>query len=109
MIQILSFVSSTAIFIKLVFPFDGKWQYICAASFAYRDSNFLPPQQPVGIGCDMTPGSSGGPWIVNFSGASGSTNLLNGNNSYRYGLSEEMFSPYFGTAAKNLWDSLTSK
>lgn len=93
-----------------VFPFDGKWQYICAASFAKRDSEFfLSPQPPVGIGCDMTRGSSGGPWIVNFSGASGFTNSLNGNNSYRRGLSEEMFSPYFGTAAKNLWDSLTSK
>lgn len=89
-------------------PFDGKFQHICAASFAYRDSILSAPE-PVGIGCDMTPGSSGGPWILNFSSESGSTNYINGNNSYRYSRSEEMFSPYFGSAAKTLWDSLTSK
>jgi V8-like Glu-specific endopeptidase len=89
-------------------PFDGKWQYICAASFAYRDTSpSIGPPLPVGMGCDMTPGSSGGPWIINFSGEAGSVNYLNGNNSYRWEEPEEMFSPYFGDEAKNLWDQLT--
>ena len=56
-----------------------------------------------------TGGSSGGPWITNFSGDAGSANYLNGHNSYRYSEGpEEMFSPYFGDAAQNLRDELIS-
>ena len=87
-------------------PFDGKWQFICTGPFAYNDSNLNEPY-PVGMGCDMTRGSSGGPWIKDFSGVAGSANFLNGNNSYRYtNHPEEMFSPYFGEAAKTLWNQL---
>ena len=93
-------------------PFDGRRQQICSAPFAYNDppSNTDDPinqnNLPVGMGCDMTPGSSGGPWIINFSGDAGSANYLNGNNSYRWSKPEELFSPYFGDAAKTLWDQL---
>jgi V8-like Glu-specific endopeptidase len=87
-------------------PFDGKTQQICAASFAYADTS-MPAPSPVAMGCDMTKGSSGGPWILGFSGQVGSTNFLNGNNSYRYTFHpEEMYSPYFGDAAKSLYDEL---
>jgi V8-like Glu-specific endopeptidase len=87
-------------------PFDGKWQYICTGPFARNDTNLNKPY-PVGMGCDMTRGSSGGPWIKDFSGVAGSANFLNGNNSYRYtDHPEEMFSPYFGDAAKTLWNQL---
>jgi hypothetical protein len=59
------------------------------------------------MGCDMTRGSSGGPWIRKFSGVAGSANYLNGNNSYRYtSHPEEMFSPYFGEGAKTLYEQL---
>jgi V8-like Glu-specific endopeptidase len=89
-------------------PFDGRTQQICAAPFAFNDTNMNKPY-PVGIGCDMTAGSSGGPWIINFSGEVGAANYLNGNNSYRYSEGpEEMFSPYFGDAAQNLYDELIS-
>jgi len=87
-------------------PFDGKTQQICAASFAYADTS-MPAPSPVAMGCDMTRGSSGGPWILSFSGHVGSTNFLNGNNSYRYtSHPEELYSPYFGDAAKSLYDEL---
>jgi len=60
------------------------------------------------MGCDMTRGSSGGPWILDFSGSAGGNNLLNGNNSYRYGSHpEELYSPYFDSDAKGLRDDLT--
>ena len=88
-------------------PFDGRRQQICAASFAYNDKNMNKPY-PVGIGCDMTGGSSGGPWIINFSGNAGSANYLNGHNSYRYSDPEEIFSPYFVDAAQSLRDKLIS-
>jgi V8-like Glu-specific endopeptidase len=90
------------------YPFDGSRQQICVGSFAYNDTNMNQPY-PVGIGCDMTGGSSGGPWIINFSGDVGPANYLNGHNSYRYTESpEEMFSPYFGDAAQSLRDELVS-
>lgn len=93
-------------------PFDGSSQQICAGSFAYEDSGMDDPSTdldpvPVAMGCDMTQGSSGGPWILNISGNLGQTNLLNGNNSYRYTFHpKELFSPYFGNAAFSLYDDL---
>jgi V8-like Glu-specific endopeptidase len=87
-------------------PFNGQTQQVCAGSFAYADTSF-PDPSPVAMGCDMTRGSSGGPWIISFSGQSGQTNYLNGNNSYRYSIHpKELFSPYFGDAAKLLYDAL---
>ena len=87
-------------------PFDGKTQQICAGSFAYADTS-VPAPNPVAMGCDMTQGSSGGPWILSFSGQFGQTNFVNGNNSYRYSYHpKELFSPYFGNSAKTLYDEL---
>lgn len=87
-------------------PFDGKTMQICSASYARLDSNYSYPM-PMAMGCDLTDGSSGGPWIINFSGSPGNTNYINGNNSYRVG--EEMYSPYFGEAAKELLTYLSSE
>lgn len=88
-------------------PFNGSSQQICAASFAYADTS-MPAPSPIAMGCDMTRGSSGGPWVLDFSGSAGGSNLLNGNNSYRYGSHpKELYSPYFGSGAKSLWDDLT--
>lgn len=87
-------------------PFDGKTQQLCVASFAYADTS-MPAPSPIAMGCDMTPGSSGGPWILSFSGQVGQTNYLNGNNSYRYSFHPmEMYSPFFGDAAKSLYEAL---
>ncbi|UCE00147.1 MAG: hypothetical protein JSV42_05355 [Chloroflexota bacterium] len=87
-------------------PFNGLTQQICAGSFAYRDT-YPPSPYPVAMGCDMTGGSSGGPWILNFGGSTPSQNYLNGNNSYRYpSHPEEIYSPYFDSDAKSLWDDL---
>lgn len=89
-------------------PFDGKTMQICAASFARNAPSYTTPI-PMAMGCDMTGGSSGGPWIINFSGSPGNTNYINGNNSYRYtGLEEEIYSPYFSDAAKDLLAYLSS-
>ncbi len=72
------------------------------ASYAYDGNPGCSPK-PVGIGCDMTGGCSGGPWVWQF----GTKNYLNGNNSYRNSSkTKEIFSPYFGKHAKSLWDTL---
>jgi V8-like Glu-specific endopeptidase len=84
-------------------PFNGGVQQICAASYAYSDTNYPGGPYPVAMGCDQAPGSSGGPWILDFRGGS----YLNGHNSYRYnGFPEEIFSPYFGDVAQDLHQRL---
>lgn len=48
-----------------------------------------------GLNCDMTGGSSGGPWFANFDPATG-RGTLTSVNSFKYrGLSAYMFGPYF--------------
>ncbi|MGI8427625.1 MAG: trypsin-like serine peptidase [Actinomycetota bacterium] len=90
--------------------FDGEHQEICAAAFAANDNpspGTSADPATIGVGCDKTGGTSGGPWTKDFSGAGGATNLLNGNNSYRYTGPNppenlKLFSPYFTTGAVNL-------
>src|SRR5438270_13205790 len=51
------------------------------------------------IGCSMTGGCSGGPWVIGL----GSTNYVNGHNSYRPNNQPlEIYSPYFGDNAHSL-------
>lgn len=76
-------------------PFNGRKMTVCAASYATNDSG---SPNPIGIGCDMTGGSSGGPWMVSYNpDTSGAVNYINGLNSYKYGSRPAaMYSPYFG-------------
>lgn len=88
-------------------PFNGGLQQICQTSFASADSSGNPEQ--LGAGCDQTAGCSGGPWIVHFGGRAGSWNLVNGVVSYSYSSrKKQMYTSFFGTGAKNLWDYATS-
>ena len=83
-------------------PFSGKRLITSQSSYAYKGSVGCSPP-PVGVGSDLTGGSSGGPWVLKF--ATG--NYLNGNNSYRRSSkSKEMFSPRFNNNAKSLYDAL---
>ena len=82
-------------------PYNGKLMWDTQASYAYNGS--VSGIKPVAIGCNMTGGCSGGPWIRKF----GSANQLNGVNSYRRSNKpEELLSPYFDNRAKSLLDSL---
>lgn len=92
-------------------PFTGEKQHTCAAAWATDDlptgtMGVDPPT--IGMGCDMTGGSSGGPWIVDLGGVAGpGTNLLNGNVSYGYiGVPEQQYGPYFSDAAIALRDAI---
>ncbi|MCH7857599.1 MAG: hypothetical protein IIB37_12675 [Gemmatimonadetes bacterium] len=83
-------------------PFNGKRLITSQSSFAYFGSVGCSPN-PVGVGSDLTGGSSGGPWILKF----GTGNYLHGNNSYRRKTKlKEMFSPRFNKNAKSLFDAL---
>jgi hypothetical protein len=90
-------------------PFSGERMIQCNGSYAYSDADFAAPPFPNGMGCDMTGGASGGPWIVNYGGTGSDRNLLNGNVSYRFqGVQRyrEFYSPYFDDAARELYESL---
>lgn len=95
-------------------PFNGKYQNVCHSSYAYGRGIGSP--DPVGVGCDMTGGCSGGPWIRSFSGGTGSTNYANGVNSHRRCFdnacnrqyTQELFSPYFDANAKSLKDCIVN-
>jgi V8-like Glu-specific endopeptidase len=79
-------------------PFHGQNAWVCENSTAGR----IPYNGPDGIWfpCDMTGGSSGGGWHINFNGTP--YGYVNGVNSS--GPSDEMWGPYQGDAAKDLYN-----
>lgn len=88
-------------------PFDGLKQWICAASLAWQDARWGTPWTN-GIGCDMTGGCSGGPWLTRYTpGSAGAVNCANSVNSYRYTSPNQplaLHGPYFGDGAANLYN-----
>jgi len=77
-------------------PFDGRFIVVCNSEFGYEESDGNNQGGPnsLSIGCDMTGGSSGGPFILAF----GSGNYLNGHNDWRYtALPQQMNTPYYTT------------
>ena len=86
-------------------PFTGAWMIACQASYAY-DSPFGTSPKPMGVGCDQTGGTSGGPWVLGMGGG----NYVNGVQSHRRtGFNKELYSPYIdGTVKTNLWNLLVA-
>ena len=79
-------------------PFTGKRMFQDTAAYA-NDGSVPGSPAPIGIGCSMTGGCSGGPWVLGF----GSNNYVNGHNSYRpTNQPLEMYSPYFNDGAHSL-------
>jgi len=80
-------------------PFTGDSLVTCLTVFTRKDTSIVPAT--VGFGCDMTGGASGAPLVRLFSydGA-----WVNGTYSYYYGnKTKEIFSPYFGDDAWNIF------
>jgi V8-like Glu-specific endopeptidase len=75
-------------------PFDGNKLAYCKSAYGTTHST----HKTIGIGCNMTGGSSGGPWIVSYSaGKTGAVNYINGLNSHtKTSEPNSMYSPYFG-------------
>lgn len=77
-------------------PFNGQTLRGCAAPFGLLDPYATATPQPMGVGCNMTGGSSGGAWL-NSSGQVVSVNSF-GYTSYK----NVMFGPQQGTEAADL-------
>jgi V8-like Glu-specific endopeptidase len=57
-----------------------------------------------GLRCDMTEGSSGGPWLTRFDAASG-TGVVTSVSSFKYADDPAtMYGPYFGSAVRRMYD-----
>ncbi|QGV80167.1 trypsin-like serine peptidase [Streptomyces ficellus] len=81
-------------------PYDGSKLIHCSGNSS-KDWLF---SQDHSLGCNMTGGSSGGPWFTGFDETAG-TGLQVSVNSFGYVfLPNRMFGPYFGNEAKALYD-----
>jgi V8-like Glu-specific endopeptidase len=80
-------------------PYDGSTLIYCSGT-VFND--FL-LSQGIGMGCNMTGGSSGGPWFLRFDEGTG-TGTQNSVNSFKYNfLPQFMFGPYFGNSAQDVY------
>ncbi|MFD7665889.1 trypsin-like serine peptidase [Streptomyces sp. NPDC059788] len=85
-------------------PYDGSKLIYCSGN-TIKDPLFSTDH---GLSCNMTGGSSGGPWFTGFDEATG-TGLQSSVNSFGYTfLPNTMFGPYFGDDAENLYDEAQS-
>ncbi|MFH8343538.1 trypsin-like serine peptidase [Streptomyces sp. NPDC018045] len=85
-------------------PYDGSKLIYCSGN-TIKDPLFSTDH---GMSCNMTGGSSGGPWFTSFDEASG-TGLQSSVNSFGYTfLPNTLFGPYFGDDAENLYDEAQS-
>lgn len=94
-------------------PFDGEHLITCQSWTAVNGSPKGKGPTTQGIGCDMTGGSSGGPWVIRFGGNGG---FLNSINSYKpvgknglFSKPEEIYGPYFDSWTEALWDAVTDR
>jgi hypothetical protein len=84
-------------------PYDGTdiaWCNGPVAADTYGGSS------DQGMVCNMTGGSSGGPWFINYTESSG-IGTLNSLNSFKYTggpLSDRMFGPYFGSVIQGVYN-----
>lgn len=102
-------------------PFDGTRMFFCDSYSIEGDGMDYKAVVPslIGIGCDMTAGSSGSPWITNYADYVGNqlaspdaiafiygnekTNMLSGVTSWRpLEQPEAVYSPYLDNSAENL-------
>jgi len=85
-------------------PFNGQRMFQDTAPYA-NDGSVPGSPATIGIGCSMTGGCSGGPWVLGL----GSTNYVNGHNSYRPNSQPlEIYAPYFGDNAHSLMQQVVT-
>jgi hypothetical protein len=77
-------------------PFDGEHEYRCDSPKVGSDLSGGPGPRTIGASCDMTPGASGGGWVVG--------RTLLSVTSYSYGTNpEKLYGPYLSRQAKRLY------
>jgi V8-like Glu-specific endopeptidase len=83
-------------------PFNGATLDYCTGS----EFNWSGIANTMGLPCNFTGGSSGGPWLMSFNGEFG---YVNGVNDFGYSwLPGDIFAAYFGNNAASLYDAMAS-
>jgi hypothetical protein len=85
-------------------PYDGQKLVYCAGKDI---ADTWGGTSDYGLNCDMTGGSSGGPWYVGFNASTG-TGSLNSVNSFKYTVgkyTKYMWGPYFGAYASRTYQA----
>lgn len=86
-------------------PYDGRRLTYCRG---YLVQDTFGGSLDQGLRCDMTPGSSGGPWVGGWDPATGSGTLVSVTSFMYYGLDGYLWGPYLGATAKALYASVAS-
>ncbi|MET7638071.1 peptidase [Streptomyces sp. NPDC005438] len=81
-------------------PYDGESLTYCSAT---SGKDFLLTQDH-SLACNMTGGSSGGPWFLDFDESTGEGVQASVNSFGYVFLPDTMFGPYFGAEAEELYD-----
>jgi V8-like Glu-specific endopeptidase len=85
-------------------PYDGSKLIYCSGR-AFDDALL---SKDLGLTCNMTGGSSGGPWFRDFNESTG-LGTQNSVNSFKYNFAPNwMFGPYFGVEAQAVYQSAQS-
>jgi V8-like Glu-specific endopeptidase len=90
------------------YPAAGKYKgndLVYCAGTIFSDSNNA--NKTWGMGCEMTGGSSGGPWFSSFNASTGS-GTLSSLNSYGYSGVKNMYGPKFDSRTKAVFDKANS-
>jgi V8-like Glu-specific endopeptidase len=83
-------------------PFNGATLEYCTGS----EFNWSGIANTMGLPCNFTGGSSGGPWLMSFNGEFG---YVNGVNDFDYSsLPGYIFAAYFGNNAASLYDAMAN-
>nr|WP_246610782.1 hypothetical protein [Nonomuraea rhizosphaerae] len=83
-------------------PYDGEHLVYCAGRL--REDPYKQTRDQ-GLSCDMTAGSSGGPWLSGFDPATG-TGRITSLSSFKYSDDQRtMYGPYFGESARTLFNT----
>ncbi|MFI7227535.1 trypsin-like serine peptidase [Nonomuraea angiospora] len=83
-------------------PYDGHHLVYCAGRLR---ADPYGQSRDQGLGCEMTAGSSGGPWLTTFDLATGKGTITSVS-SFKYSDDQRtMYGPYFGDATKALFDT----
>jgi V8-like Glu-specific endopeptidase len=82
--------------------YDGERLTYCSGR-TYPDSHKITHDE--GLRCDMTEGSSGGPWLTRFNAGTG-TGVVTSVSSFKYADDPAtMYGPYFGSAIHRVYDT----
>jgi hypothetical protein len=84
-------------------PYNGERLVYCRGRG--RPDRYDPRSTAQGIACNMTPGASGGPWLIRFDRDTG-RGLVNSVTSYLYRGVPRVFGPYFGRPVQRVYASL---